>query len=287
MDNIIRVLNKGMIELQDVFGGDETICQCAAVCYGKINKNMTDKTKRSMIKKMLLSTPKHNTPFESVVFRLHVIAPIFVARQWMRHRIGTFVEKSLRYTTAHSFRYFIPGIDSNTRIFISSVETEEPYVVISYRIVDDKKSDSKASVPTQSFFVSNLYSMDVDDIGRIKINYLGGTELPHPIQFVPKETIPYIQAMEAQFIAYESLLGNGVRKEIARGILGTSVYTEFIWTVNLWSFLNWVEKRFHLAAQKEHSVYARAAIKLVTPKVPITMSIFSADHYCKGMQEPE
>jgi len=50
----------------------------------------------------------HESPFEHVVFTFHVKAPIFVARQWFRHRIGSFNEISLRYTEFNETEYYVP-----------------------------------------------------------------------------------------------------------------------------------------------------------------------------------
>ena len=87
----------------------------------------------------------------------------------------------------------------------------------------------------------------------------------------------YVEHMERSFDVYERLLAAGWRKERARGVLGTGVYTEFIWTVNAWSLMNWLSKRDHRSAQWEHRQYARAVFLAFETVMPITSGAFR-DH---------
>jgi len=57
-------------------------------------------------------------------------------------------------------------------------------------------------------------------------------------------------------------------------VLGTAVYTEFIWTVNAWSLMNWLEKRVDPGAQAEHSAYAEAGLRLFAQAMPVTAHAF-------------
>lgn len=88
-----KVLNDGFVELVDHMGSDQRILQAARVSTGAESKG--EKKDRGLINYLLKN--KHMTPFEKVVFEFHVRAPIFVARQWFRHRIGSFNEESARY----------------------------------------------------------------------------------------------------------------------------------------------------------------------------------------------
>ena len=83
--------------------------------------------------------------------------------------------------------------------------------------------------------------------------------------------------MEQSFDIYERLLAAGWRKERARGVLGTAVYTEFIWTVNAWSLMNWLSKRYHRSAQWEHRQYAEAVLRILGEVMPVTAGAFK-DH---------
>tara|TARA_R110002012_G_scaffold215674_3_gene386697 strand:+ start:421 stop:1101 length:681 start_codon:yes stop_codon:yes gene_type:complete len=98
-----KVLDKGFVKTVDVMGNDSSIVQAARVSYSKGTK-----TKREDDKLIhFLLKNKHWTPFEMVVFKFHVKLPIFVARQWMRHRAGTYNEISARYSEMKD-EFYIP-----------------------------------------------------------------------------------------------------------------------------------------------------------------------------------
>lgn len=179
-------------------GGDAAVIRGARICYQSTAKS-ADANFR-LIRRLLTSEPKHNTVFEHAVFRFGVKCPLFVARQWHRHRIGSYNEKSLRYCAAER-SYYVP-------------------------------------------------------------------------QCEPAERELYVTQLEAAFDAYEALVAAGWRKEQARGVLGMAVYTEFIWTVNAWSFMNWLHKRLDKGAQWEHRQYAEAGLSIFCAAMPITGNLF-------------
>jgi len=90
----VNVLDKGWVCLVDRMGNDLRVCQAARVSTGG-GASKGDKKDKGLIS--YLWKNKHQTPFEKVVFEFHVKCPIFVARQWFRHRIGSFNEASARY----------------------------------------------------------------------------------------------------------------------------------------------------------------------------------------------
>lgn len=192
------VLDKGWVQLEEMMGGDAAVVRGARICYQSTPS--TPQADTRLIRRLMRSTPKHNTVFEHAVFRFGVKAPIFVTRQWMRHRIGTFNEKSLRYCAAEA-EFYVPA-----------------------------------------------------------------EELP--------QRDAYVQHMTASFVLYDQLLEAGWKREQARGILGTAVYTEFIWTVNAWSLMNWLEKRLDKGAQWEHRQYAEAIMAIYREVMPITATAF-------------
>jgi len=198
------VLDQGYIELEEWMGGDEAVIRAARICYQSAAK--TPGADERLIRKLLQSEPKHNTVFEHAVFRWHIKCPIFVARQWMRHRVGSFNELSLRYCIADRCYYVPAGVS---------------------------------------------------------------------------EVAAYRAHMEASFDLYERLVAAGWRKEQARGVLGTAIYTEFIWTINAWSLMNWLTKRLDKAAQWEHRQYALAALSIWREVMPVTANAFA-----QGMLRP-
>lgn len=194
----LPVLDHGFIELEEWMGGDAAVARAARICFQSTAK--TPDADARLIRSELKRDPRVNTIFEHSVFRWHAKCPIFVARQWMRHRIGSYNEMSLRYCIA-ARTYYVP-----------------------------------ADVPEQDAYRAH---------------------------------------MEASFDLYERLVAAGWRKEQARAVLGTGVYTEFIWTVNAWSLMNWLAKRLDKAAQWEHRQYALAALQIWRDVMPITAGAFA------------
>ncbi len=194
----LSVLDKGWAQLEEMMGGDAAVVEGARVCYQSVSSS--PEADERLVRRLMRSEPKHNTPFEHAVFRFRVKCPIFVARQWLRHRIGSFNEKSLRFCVADR-EYYIPEGDL-------------------------------------------------------------------------AEREAYIQHMEASFDLYEKLIAAGWTPERARGVLGTAVYTEFIWTVNAWSLMNWLQKRLDKGAQWEHRQYAEAIMTIYKQVAPITAGAF-------------
>ncbi|MBI4365828.1 MAG: FAD-dependent thymidylate synthase [Deltaproteobacteria bacterium] len=91
---IIRCLDRGFVRLVDVMGDDLAIVQAARVSYGHGTKSM--RADRGLIHYLLKH--RHTTPFEMVEFKFHAKMPIFVARQWIRHRTANVNEISGRYS---------------------------------------------------------------------------------------------------------------------------------------------------------------------------------------------
>lgn len=89
-----KVLDNGLVRLVDFMGGDAAVVQSARVSFGK---GMTNDERDKKLLFFLLANG-HETPFEHSVFKFHIKCPIFVARQWFRHRIASYNEISGRYT---------------------------------------------------------------------------------------------------------------------------------------------------------------------------------------------
>lgn len=103
LDKEFKVLNHGFVRLVDYMGGDESIVQAARVSYGKGTKSVSED--RTLIR--YLMRHQHTTPFEMVEFKFHIKLPIFVARQWIRHRTANVNEYSGRYSIMPE-EFYIP-----------------------------------------------------------------------------------------------------------------------------------------------------------------------------------
>lgn len=100
---MVHVLNNGMVDLVESMGHDEAVIRNARRCWRSSSKGQESDTK--LIRHLLRAG--HKSPFEAMVFTFDVKAPLFVARQWFRHRMGSFNEESLRYCTA-ARDFYIP-----------------------------------------------------------------------------------------------------------------------------------------------------------------------------------
>jgi thymidylate synthase (FAD) len=107
LDKEFRCLNAGFVRLVDYMGGDEAIVQAARVSYGKGTKTVHED--RGLVR--YLMRHMHTTPFEMVELKFHVKLPIFVARQWIRHRTANVNEYSGRYSVMKD-EFYVPEEDA-------------------------------------------------------------------------------------------------------------------------------------------------------------------------------
>lgn len=107
LDQEIKVLDHGFVRLVDYLGGDQRIVQAARVSYGAGTKSV--RQDRGLIH--YLMKHEHTSPFEQVVLTFHAKMPIFVARQWVRHRTARLNEISGRYSIMRD-EFYVPEADS-------------------------------------------------------------------------------------------------------------------------------------------------------------------------------
>lgn len=109
MSEAIKILDHGYVRLVDHMGSDLSIVRSARVSYNAEWRTGEDDGKDAKLINYLVKN-RHTTPFESVSFTFEVKAPIFVFRQWHRHRTWAYNEVSARYTELPE-EYYIPAID--------------------------------------------------------------------------------------------------------------------------------------------------------------------------------
>ena len=209
------VLDKGFVELVDFMGGDQRAVDSARVSFGGTSKG--EERDRKLIEYLLAHN--HISPFEHSVFQFHIKCPIFVARQWMRHRIASYNEISARYTEVK----------------------DEFYVPETFRAQDTVNKQGSVA----------------------------GAKLDNALLL---ET--YTNAIKASYAAYGELLRAGVAREMARMTLPVAQYTQFHWSVNARSLLNFLELRLDDHAQYEIRVYADAIRQIFQDKMPWTWNAF-------------
>jgi thymidylate synthase (FAD) len=220
-ENTIRVLDHGFVRLDDAMASDLSVVNGARVSFARHKAEMDD-SDAGLIR--FLMREKHASPFEHAVFRFHVRCPIFVAREWMRHRWSSFNEFSLRYAKASEDFYVPEPDDVRTQVGKPGAYSFEP--------------------------------VDAD---------------------VAEQTREELQSVyETAFAAYERLVELGVARELARAALPVGAYTEFYWTVNARSLMNFLSLRAAEAAQREIRRYAEACEGFFAERMPVTHAAFVA-----------
>ena len=198
---------------------DLSVVNGARVSFARRKEEMDD-SDEGLIR--FLMRDRHGTPFEHNAFRFHVRCPLFVAREWFRHRVGSFNEFSMRYAKA-SDEFYVP----------------EP-------------EDVRSQVGKPG-----AYSFETVD-----------AELA-------EQTREELQAVyDAAYETYTRLVELGVARELARLAMPMGAYTEFFWTVNARSLMNFVSLRAAETAQREIRRYAEACERFLAEKMPVTYSAF-------------
>lgn len=200
---------------------DLSVVNGARVSFARHKQEMDD-SDAGLIR--FLMRERHGTPFEHNAFRFHVRCPIFVAREWFRHRIGSFNEFSMRYARA-----------------------------------------------TDDFYVP-----EPEDV-RTQVGKPGSYSFEPVEEGVAEQTREELAAVyEAAYAAYERLVELGVARELARAVLPVGAYTEFYWTVNARSLMNFVSLRNSETAQREIRRYAEACERFLAERMPVTYEAFVA-----------
>ncbi len=214
----INILDHGYVELLDTMGSDSDIVASARVSYGGDSKG--DAKDRKLLN--YLWRNRHTSPFEMGVMKFRVKAPIFVARQWVRHRTASWNEISARYTEV----------------------THDYYMPERWRGNDAKnKQDS---------------------------NDLGLTRREESALFTTYKT-----QCDNSIAAYEGLLRRGVAREQARMLLPQSMYTVWIWKMDVRNLLHFLSLRNHKHAQYEIRQYAVAIESLLAQMFPWTHAAYT------------
>ena len=221
-EDTIRVLDHGFVRLDDAMASDLSVVNAARVSFARRKDDM-DESDEGLIR--FLMRDRHGTPFEHNAFRFHVRCPLFVAREWFRHRVGSFNEFSMRYAKA----------------------TDEFYV--------PEPEDVRSQVGKPG-----AYSFEPVD-----------AELA-------ETTRRELQAVyDHAYSTYERLVEQGVARELARVVIPVGAYTEFYWTLNARSLMNFVSLRAAETAQREIRRYADACERFLAEKMPVTHAAFVAN----------
>jgi len=122
-DHTTRLLDHGFVRLDGALADDLSVVNGARVSFARRKEEM-DASDEGLIR--FLMRDRHGSPFEHNAFRFHVRCPIFVAREWFRHRLGSFNEFSLRYAKATDDFYVPAAEDVRTQVGKPGAYTFEP-----------------------------------------------------------------------------------------------------------------------------------------------------------------
>src|SRR5215213_6828893 len=218
----IQVLDHGFVRLDGAMADDLSVVNAARVSFARRKEEM-DESDEGLIR--FLMRDRHGTPFEHNAFRFHIRSPIFVAREWMRHRVGSFNEFSLRYAKATDDFYVPEAEDVRSQVGKPGAYTFDPVE-------------------------PELAQQTREELRRV---------------------------YETAYDAYARLVELGVAREVARSVLPVGAYTEFFWTVNARSLMNFVSLRAAETAQREIRRYADAVEQFFARQMPVTHAAFVAN----------
>ena len=226
----IPILDHGFVRVVDYMGDDTSIVQAARVSYGKGTKKVN--TDVGLIKYLMRHW--HSTPFEMCEIKYHVKLPIFIARQWIRHRTANVNEYSARYSILDK-EFYLPSQEnlalqstSNRQGRGKTLKGEE-----AKKVLDILKKDAEQTY-------SNYESMLNEKYDGTKIN--------------EKEI--------------------GLARELARMNLTLNTYTQWYWKTDLLNLMNFLRLRADPHAQYEIRAYANVMLDTLKKWVPITFEAF-------------
>jgi thymidylate synthase (FAD) len=228
---ILPVLDHGFIRVVDYMGDDSAVVQAARVSYGKGTKQVSQD--RGLIH--YLMRHRHTTPFEMCEIKLHVKLPIFVARQWIRHRTASINEYSARYSIL-SKEFYLPEISHIAAQSSTNKQGREDGAI------DQARAEQ-------------ILSILKNDAERCYDNYR--------ILLNEDEEGNIIDDSQA-----------GVARELARMNLNLNYYTEWYWKTNLHNLMHFLSLRADPHAQYEIRVYADLLVDILQKWVPITFEAF-------------
>jgi thymidylate synthase (FAD) len=226
----IKVLDHGFVRVIDYMGDDSAIVQAARVSYGPGTKHVTQD--RGLI--FYLMRHRHTTPLEMCEIKLHVKLPMFVARQWIRHRTANVNECSARYSILPK-EFYLPAKEYLAEQSTKNKQGREQKLSAedADRILNILKEDCSKCYDHYEEMLNEDTSGNILDESRPKL-----------------------------------------ARELARLNLTMNCYTEWYWKIDLHNLLHFLKLRCGKGAQYEIRVYADAILDIVKKWVPITHEAF-------------
>ena len=226
----IPVLDHGFIRVVDYMGNDTSIVQAARVSYGKGTKKVN--TDAGLIKYLMRHW--HSTPFEMCEIKYHVKLPIFIARQWIRHRTANVNEYSARYSILDK-EFYLP---------------QQEHLAAQSQINRQGRGDTLKG--EQAKQVLDLLKNDAEQTYK---NYEKMLNERYDGRIVDENKV-------------------GLARELARMNLTLNTYTQWYWKTDLLNLMNFLRLRADDHAQYEIRAYADAMLDTLKKWVPTTYEAF-------------
>ena len=224
------VLDHGFVRAVDYMGNDSSIVQAARVSYGTGTRQAREDA--SLIN--FLMQHRHTTPFEMAEIKLHVRLPIFVARQWVRHRTANINEYSARY----------------------SILDKEFYIPEPQQLAVQSKSNRQGRGRTlEGSEATHVLRLLREDAERVYENYL---------DLLNEDGVGNTRDPKR----------DGLARELARMNLSLNYYTQWYWKIDLHNLMHFIELRIDPHAQYEIRAYAEVLYDIIQLWVPIAAKAF-------------
>lgn len=229
--NPLHVLDHGFLRVVDYMGDDGAVVQAARVSYGRGTRRVSDD--RGLIRYLMRN--RHTSPFEMCEIKLHIKLPIFVARQWIRHRTASVNEYSARYSILDR-EFYVPHDDviaSQSRWNRQGRDQQLP-ITEAVRVQELLREDALRAYDHYQELLNEDSNGELIDVDRI-----------------------------------------GLARELARMNLSLNFYTHWYWKIDLHNLLHFLALRNEQHAQYEIRVYAHVILeRIVKSWVPLTYEAF-------------
>ncbi|HVT51520.1 MAG TPA: FAD-dependent thymidylate synthase [Dongiaceae bacterium] len=226
----IPVLDHGFVRVIDYMGDDAAVVQAARVSYGKGTKKVSED--KGLIH--YLMRHRHSTPFEMCEIKFHVKLPIFVARQWIRHRTANVNEYSARYSILDR-EFYIPAAEHLAAQSVANRQGRGDVLTgdEAERVLDLLRQDSENAYDHYAEMLNESEAGETVDASK-----------------------------------------QGLARELARMNLSLNFYTQWYWKIDLYNFMHFLSLRADSHAQYEIRAYAEAMVAILKRWVPLTAEAF-------------
>ena len=227
----LPVLDHGFVRVIDYMGDDAAIVQAARVSYGKGTKTL--RSDAGLIS--YLMRHRHTTPFEMCEIKYHVKLPIFVARQWIRHRTANVNEYSARYSILDN-EFYMPAAEHLAAQSTANRQGRAGLLVGAEadRVYELLKRDAAQAYTDYAEMLNEDGEGNLVDPGR-----------------------------------------DGLARELARMNLSLNFYTQWYWKIDLYNLMHFLSLRADEHAQYEIRIYAEVMLDTLERWVPQTFEAFT------------